>query len=144
MKMVKQWAEKEMRNLKRLKSIGLNVPEAYLLKNNIIIMEFIGNKGLAAPRLKDADLSEPQMIKAYFDVLKIMRKMYQEWKMVHGDLSEYNLLYFNDLVYVIDVSQSVEQDHPMSLDFLRRDWVNVNDYIYLRFLSLKKFKEIGM
>lgn len=116
-----QWAEKEMRNLKRLKAVGLNVPEAYLLKSNIIIMEFIGDKGLAAPRLKDADLSEAQMNVAYFDVLKIMRKMYQDCKMVHGDLSEYNLLYYKNLVYVIDVSQSVEHDHPMSLDFLRRD-----------------------
>ena len=126
--MVKQWAEKEVRNLKRLRAAGLNVPEAYLLKNNVILMEFIGDQGLAAPRLKDAGLTEEQHIKAYFDVLKLMRKMLQDCKMVHGDLSEYNMLYFKDEIYIIDVSQSVELDHPMALDFLRRDWVNVNDY----------------
>lgn len=91
-------------------------------------MEFIGDQGLAAPRLKDAGLTEEQHIKAYFDVLKLMRKMLQDCKMVHGDLSEYNMLYFKDEIYIIDVSQSVELDHPMALDFLRRDWVNVNDY----------------
>lgn len=127
-KMVKQWAEKEMRNLKRLKQAGMNVPEPYLLKNNVIIMEFIGEKGLAAPRLKDAELNEEEMIKAYFDVLKLMRQMLQSCKMVHGDLSEYNMLYYKKEVYIIDVSQSVELDHPMALDFLRRDCVNVNDY----------------
>lgn len=128
MKMVKQWAEKEMRNLKRLKQAGLNVPEPYLLKNNIILMEFIGESGLAAPRLRDAGLNEDQMVKAYFEVLKIMRKLYQDCMMVHGDLSEYNMLYFKDTIYIIDVSQSVELDHPMALDFLRRDCVNINDY----------------
>jgi RIO kinase 1 len=127
-KMVKQWAEKEMRNLKRLRSAGLNVPEPYLLRNNIILMEFIGDKGLAAPRLKDAGLCEDENMRAYFNVLKLMRKMLQDCKMVHGDLSEYNMLYYKDEIFIIDVSQSVELDHPMALDFLRRDCVNINDY----------------
>jgi len=77
-KMVKQWAEKEMRNLKRLKAANLCVPEPYLLKNNIIVMEFIGNNGNAAPRLKDAGLTEEENILAYFNVLKLMRKMLQD------------------------------------------------------------------
>mmetsp|Transcript_34171 Transcript_34171/g.33752 ORF Transcript_34171/g.33752 Transcript_34171/m.33752 type:complete len:176 (-) Transcript_34171:172-699(-) len=38
------------------------------------------------------------------------------------------MLYFKDQLYIIDVSQSVELDHPMALDFLRRDCVNINDY----------------
>jgi len=47
--------------------------------------------------------------------------MYQRCRLVHADLSEYNLLYYKDEVWVIDVSQAVEHDHPMALDFLRRD-----------------------
>jgi RIO kinase 1 len=47
---------------------------------------------------------------------------------VHGDLSEYNLLWHNNQVYVIDVSQSVESDHPSALDFLRKDASNINDF----------------
>ena len=57
-----------------------------------------------------------------------MRILYQECKLIHADLSEYNMLYWSDKIYVIDVSQSVEHDHPHALDFLRRDIGNINDF----------------
>jgi RIO kinase 1 len=54
------WAEKEVRNLKRLcMTDGLiKAPRPFLLKNNVIVMEFIGENGLGAPRLKDADIPD--------------------------------------------------------------------------------------
>merc|ERR1719230_2062226 len=54
--------------------------------------------------------------------------MTQECKLVHGDLSEYNMLYHDGELHIIDVSQSVERDHPHALDFLKRDCVNVNRF----------------
>jgi RIO kinase 1 len=57
-----------------------------------------------------------------------MKIMYQDCKLVHADLSEYNILYHKDKPWIIDVSQSVEHDHPRSLDFLRMDIKNVNDF----------------
>lgn len=42
-KMVKQWAEKEVRNLKRVRQAGILAPEPILQRNNVILMEFIGN-----------------------------------------------------------------------------------------------------
>lgn len=57
-----------------------------------------------------------------------MRLLYQECHLIHADLSEYNLLYYNEKIYVIDVSQSVEHDHPQAFNFLRRDIINVNDF----------------
>ena len=51
-KMVALWAEKEMRNLKRLKQSGLRVPEVYMLRQHVLIMEFIGKNGWPAQRLK--------------------------------------------------------------------------------------------
>ena len=54
--------------------------------------------------------------------------MFHECKLVHGDLSEFNLLYHEGQAYFIDVSQSVEHDHPHALEFLRKDLVNVNDF----------------
>jgi RIO kinase 1 len=127
-KMVQLWAEKEVRNLKRLNMTDglIKAPKPYLLKNNVIVMEFIGEGGLGAPRLKDAEILDVQQ--TYADVLFIMRRMYHQCHLVHGDFSEYNMLYHKQEVYVIDVSQSVEHDHPMALDFLRRDCSNVNDF----------------
>lgn len=43
-------------------------------------------------------------------------------------MSEYNLLWFKDTLWVIDVSQAVELDHPMALDFLRRDCQIMNEF----------------
>ena len=59
-KMVKLWAEKEVRNLKRLSQTDglIKAPYPYLLKNNIIVMEFVGDKNVAAPRLRDANLED--------------------------------------------------------------------------------------
>jgi len=54
--------------------------------------------------------------------------MYHECKLVHADLSEYNILYHDSHLYIIDVSQSVEHDHPHAFDFLRNDVKNVEDY----------------
>jgi len=54
--------------------------------------------------------------------------MYHECKLVHADLSEYNILYHDSHLYIIDVSQSVEHDHPHAFDFLRNDVKNIEGY----------------
>jgi RIO kinase 1 len=54
--------------------------------------------------------------------------MYNECKLVHADLSEYNILYHDSHLYIIDVSQSVEHDHPHAFDFLRNDVKNTEEY----------------
>jgi len=54
--------------------------------------------------------------------------MYQKCKLVHADLSEYNVLFHQKKLFIIDVSQSVEHDHPRSLEFLRMDIKNVSDF----------------
>lgn len=52
-KMVRTWAEKEMRNLKRLAAVGIPCPTPRLLKQHVLIMDFLGNDGWCAPRLKE-------------------------------------------------------------------------------------------
>lgn len=127
-KMVQQWAEKEFRNQVRLQEAGIPAPLPLLLKPPVLIMSFFGKDGWPAPRLKDATLSPSRLRKVYFRVCMIMRRMFRVARLVHGDLSEYNMLYWKGEVIVIDVSQSVEDDHPMALDFLRRDCANVNEF----------------
>ncbi|KAK2978797.1 hypothetical protein RJ640_014084 [Escallonia rubra] len=125
-KMVKTWAEKEMRNLMRLKAAGIRCPSPLLLRLHVLVMEFIGKAGWAAPRLKDAALSLDKLRECYMELIMEMRTLYQKCKLVHGDLSEYNILYYEGHLYIIDVSQSVDLDHPHALDFLREDCVHVS------------------
>uniref|UniRef100_A0A453S2Z8 Serine/threonine-protein kinase RIO1 n=5 Tax=Triticinae TaxID=1648030 RepID=A0A453S2Z8_AEGTS len=125
-KMVKTWAEKEMRNLKRVAAAKIRCPAPLLLKLHVLVMEFIGKGGWAAPRLKDAALSVDKLHEAYFEIVTIMRTLYQKCKLVHGDLSEYNILYFKGHLYIIDVSQSVDVDHPLALDLLKEDCLHVS------------------
>ena len=126
--MVKVWAEKEMRNYRRIHAAGIPCPAPVFLKSHVLLMEFLGSDGWPSPRLKDAGLSHRHMREAYVQTILIMRHLFQRCKLVHGDLSEYNLLWHKQEVYVIDVSQSVESSHPSALDFLRKDASNVNDY----------------
>lgn len=60
--------------------------------------------------------------------------------LVHADFSEYNLLYFKKKIWVIDVSQSVEKDHPFSFEFLKRDIYNINNYYKKLGVNIFKFK----
>lgn len=90
-KMVKVWAEKETRNLKRLCAAGIPCPNPFLLRMHVLLMDFMGHDGVAAPRLKDAHLNERQCNEAYLQTVDLMRAMFQRCKLVHADLSEYNM-----------------------------------------------------
>jgi len=131
--MVKVWAEKEMRNLKRIHAAGIPCPEPVYLRLHVLVMGFLGDsKGLPAPRLKDVELQgadvEARWRELCVQLMGYMRIMYQTCHLVHADLSEYNVLYHDDRLWIIDVSQSVEHDHPRSLEFLRMDIKNISEF----------------
>lgn len=141
-KMVKMWAEKEMRNLFRLHSAGIPCPRPVQLRLHVLAMEFLGKDGVAAPRLKDAGLPPPRLRRAYTECVILVRNLYQKCRLVHADLSEYNLLVHNDEIHVIDVSQSVELDHPRAFDFLREDCTHINDYFRRQGVATLTTKEL--
>lgn len=124
-KMVRTWAEKEMRNLNRLHQVGIKAPKPIELKSHVLLMDFIGTEGWPSPKLKDAILTVSDARKLYRECIEIMWKLYHNCKLVHADLSEYNILYHQGSLVIIDVSQSVEHDHPMALEFLRIDCTNI-------------------
>ncbi|TIB97071.1 RIO1-domain-containing protein [Wallemia mellicola] len=128
-KMVKLWAEKELRNLKRLWEIGIRCPQPIEVRDNVLVMEFFGTEdGWASPRLKDAQIASSKFPKLYAQLMVTVRKIYRACRLVHADLSEYNILYHNSQLYIIDVSQSVEQEHPAAFDFLRSDLRNIESF----------------
>ncbi|KAL7886737.1 hypothetical protein AOLI_G00044580 [Acnodon oligacanthus] len=124
-KIIRLWAEKEMHNLARMKKAGISCPEVVVLKKHILVMSFIGQDQVPAPKLKEAMLSCEDMKKAYYQVVQMMQQLYKECNLVHADLSEYNMLWHDGQVWLIDVSQSVEPTHPHGLEFLFRDCRNV-------------------
>ena len=67
-KMVQTWAEKEMRNLVRINNAGIPSPKPLLLKSHVLVMEFLGQDGWPAPRLKDAGLSASKARELYRQV----------------------------------------------------------------------------
>lgn len=127
-KLIKLWAEKEVRNLKRLNKNNIPSPIPIYLKRNILIMSLIGEP---ASKLKDAYIEDVD--DCYNQVIKIIDEMYNKCNLIHADMSEYNLLYFKNIVYVIDVGQSVEKDHINATEFLISDLININNF----------FKKIG-
>jgi RIO kinase 1 len=138
--MVKMWADKERRNLARIHDAGIPSPEPIALRNHVLIMGFVGDrKGKAAPRLKDvqfegfsAEEEDAKWKDLYVQMLSYMRILYQTCRLVHADLSEYNILYHEGKQWIIDVSQAVEHDHPRSLEFLRMDVKNISDFFRSR------------
>lgn len=127
-KMVRTWAEKELRNLIRLHQSGVSAPKPLLLRSHVLLMEFIGTNGWPSPKLKDVVLTTSKPRKLYRECVEMMWKLYNKCKLVHADLSEYNMLYHDGSLVIIDVSQSVEHDHPMALEFLRKDCTNITEF----------------
>ncbi|KAM9844871.1 serine/threonine-protein kinase RIO1 [Aulostomus maculatus] len=141
-KMVRTWAEKEMRNLIRLQTAGIPSPEPLLLRSHVLLMSFIGKDSMPAPLLKNAALSESKARQLYLQVLQNMRRMFHEARLVHADLSEFNILYHDGDAYIIDVSQSVEHDHPHALEFLRKDCSNVNEFFEKHGVAVMTVREL--
>lgn len=141
-KMVRTWAEKEMRNLVRMFNAKLNVPEPIILRSHVLVMTFLGDEGWPAPKLKDVEISQSTARSLYRDCIIMMWKMFNICKLVHADLSEYNLLYHKGNVVVIDVSQSVEHDHPYAFEFLRKDCTNISDFFRKNGVATLTVKEL--
>lgn len=116
------WTKKEFRNLALCHGAGVHVPEPYFFRNNVLAMEFIGDEGDPAKLLKDVGPPDPK--KNFQQIVTDMKRMYSV-NLVHGDLSEFNILVRKGRLVIIDIGQAVLLDHPMAEEFLRRDVKNV-------------------
>jgi len=126
-KVIFLWASKEFKNLKRAYKVGLSVPEPIYIRNNILIMEYIGFESIPAPLLKD--IKKPkEPLNLFSEILNFIKQLYKKAKLVHGDLSEFNILYHNQKPVVIDISQAVAIQHPKAEVYLARDIKNIFNY----------------
>lgn len=141
-KMVRTWAEKEMRNYLRMFNAGVPVPEPILLRSHVLVMRFCGKNGWPSPKLKDVELTTSKARELYRDCVVLMWKMYNKCRLVHADLSEFNILVQDGQLIIIDVSQSVEHDHPHAFDFLRKDCTNISEFFRKKAVATMTVKEL--
>jgi len=128
-KIVKLWAQKERNNLIRMRNAGILCPQPLHLKDHALMMSFIGTQqGRPAPKLKDVQLSASRLKNVYQELLLMMKTMWSEAHLVHADLSEYNMLYHEQRLYIIDVAQAIDRSHPQALNHLEKDCQNVTTF----------------
>jgi RIO kinase 1 len=120
------WAQKEFRNLTEAAQAKVRVPMPIAVKSNVVVMEFIGKKGVSAPSLKERAPTNPERV--YKVLVTYLKRLYQKAKIVHGDLSEYNIMMWKGKPVVFDLSQSVSLQHPMADFMLNRDLANLNRF----------------
>ena len=120
------WAQKEFKNLQRYFEAGVRVPNPIAWKQNVLIMEFIGEEKTPAPRLRDVPFQDAQV--GYDKLCAQYRLGASEGGLVHGDFSEFNVLNVYDEPVIIDVAQAVLSRHPMARDLILRDAKNLSAY----------------
>ena len=124
---ISAWTRKEFRNLKRAEEAGVRVPHPIVTRDNILIMELIGEKDNPAPQLRNVDLELDEAKRIFNKLSDYISLLYNKADLVHADFSEFNVLYNGEPV-VIDMGQSVTLEHPMASKFLARDVTNIARY----------------
>ena len=132
---LKVWSIKEYRNLIRMHRVNIPCPKPFYCTDHTLVMSMIccknTNSGVPALQLKESKLSPQRLRHAFIHVAVAMRSMYQRAKLVHGDLSEFNVLYVGGKIrpiILIDVGQAVDLSHPKHIDYLRRDCTTILGY----------------
>ena len=120
------WAQKEFKNLEQTVAAKVRVPKPIAVKKNVLIMEFVGKNGVSAPSMKEQPPKNPE--KTYEALLTCVRRLYRKAELVHGDLSEYNVMIWRGRPVLFDVSQAVPLPHPLADSLLQRDLKNLNRY----------------
>ena len=119
------WAGTEFETLGRLWSVGVSVPYPVQRSGTEVMLEYIGDEDEMAPRLSDASVPRPRLAALCESAIDQLHVMTHEG-VVHGDLSPYNVLMWNDALVFIDFPQAVDpQEGPDALALLQRDITNL-------------------
>jgi RIO kinase 1 len=137
----KLWVKREFYLLKKLFQKGANLPEVFDYNSNSIMMEYLGTLNLVAPLIKDIDLS-PSLAKSTFNEIVKSIKIFLENGIVHADLSEFNILWWQNKPFIIDFPQAVDiRSNPNYKILLKRDIENVVSF-FNKWISTDKEKVI--
>lgn len=122
------WAAAEFEALSRMYEAGAPVPYPVQVDGTELLMEFIGDGQVAAPRLAQSR-DEPAALRPLLDQVVDAMRLFTRAGLVHGDLSAYNLLVHHGRVVVIDLPQIVDAvANPNGVGMLHRDCMNIAEW----------------
>ena len=123
------WQSAEVDALYRLAAAGVRVPQPYICHEGVLLMDLVTDAdGHPAPRLNDIELSPEQALEFHAGLLKQVVRMLGAG-IIHGDLSEYNILVGADGPVIIDLPQAVDAAGNSSAGaMLERDVANLASY----------------
>ncbi len=125
-KLICAWAEKEFTNMQLAKSVGVRVPKVIDVEGNVIVMELITENNKVCKTLKYAPPKNPKEAKEiYKQLVANLHKLIYKAKLIHADLSEYNLIFSNKKLYLIDFGQTGSVKLPNAKEFVNRDIKNM-------------------
>lgn len=123
--LAERWPHEEYEALAKAHAAGVTVPYPVEFTGDGTLMQFLGDDGVAAPRLVAARLSSTDLTTACAQVLEDLAALTRTG-LVHADLSPYNLLWWRGRVWIIDFPQAVDLAiNPNGLDMLHRDVTTV-------------------
>lgn len=134
------WARREFSNLLKAYKANVAVPMPIALKENVLVMEFLGSKKPELPRpfplMKDA-ANDENAEEIYNQFIKEVKKLYKAG-LVHGDLSEFNVLVNPESLrpYIIDLSHATPVISNAAADLLERDIFNIVKFFNRKGLKL--------
>lgn len=122
------WLMHEFNAMKTLYQAGADVPEPIAAGENVILMSYVGDEHMPAPPLHTVELLDDE-VQPLFDNTMRNIKLMLEHGMIHGDLSEYNILYWAGEITFIDFPQIVSVElNPNANMILKRDILRVCQY----------------
>jgi RIO kinase 1 len=132
------WQNAEVDALYRLAAAGVRVPQPYICFDGVLLMDLVVDaEGSAAPRLNDVALSEELALEYHAMLVNEVVKMLCAG-IIHGDLSEYNILVDENGPVIIDLPQAIDASaNSTAAEMLERDVNNLRTYFSAFAPSLK-------
>lgn len=119
---IEMWAKHEFQNLKQCIKFHIPVTKPICVFKNILVMDFVGNNGIP-----NKTLAESHILQSDYDCFMIiLHKLYKSAKLVHGDLSGFNIFKTNNGLLFFDLSSSLHITHPNADMLLKRDIYNMS------------------
>jgi RIO kinase 1 len=131
--MVELWAQKEFRNLTQCVANGISTVKPIHILKNVLVLEFVGKNGVPAKTLIETEINE----KDYNDAIFLIDQLYKKAKLVHADLSEYNIFKTENGLIVFDLGSAVDIKHKNAKEFLERDIKNISRFFVKRGLTVE-------